>query len=362
MKHTAENLRAVLDFMRARPKLKPAMRSIGCDEGLIFDWMRKSANGDPGFLVDWPEGDTPRQFVEQIKIARQQNIISLDAQFRDEVEHGIERVVVKDGIVMYRVDPQLAADALDPEKWVMLHGKHRPITDIYARDFGGALVPLTITEPVPAHQKIKAITSLIPSVYGEKREISVTTHQGPLILPRDGDAPPVQRVIEQRPEETLLAPEPAPDSEQAPRMVVGRAAKTSAEMDQWKADGEFEHHAVEVQRPDGTIDNVTAGSPNAKSLEELMPLSKGKALTPLQEELLRLANAKPANPHPHGVVEKFSADDTELHDQVTGIVRTRPLRPPVPGSSAVAHKGEVPTRADQATRGSGILPGGFKVS
>jgi hypothetical protein len=82
MKHTPENLRRLLDIISVRPKLKPAMRALGCDETLIFVWMNKSAQGDPRFLIDWPEGEPPLQLVEQIKRARAMNIMGLDATFR----------------------------------------------------------------------------------------------------------------------------------------------------------------------------------------------------------------------------------------------------------------------------------------
>lgn len=351
MKHTLENLRKLLDVLTARPKLKPAMRAIGCDQSLIFTWMKKSAAGDPAFLVDWPEGEAPLQLVEQIRIARQRSIVNLDAVVRDEVTNGVERVVIMNGKVCYKEDEQLAADALDPVQWKLIHGE-RPITDTYARDPLGRLIPLTTIEAVPAALRIKAITSLIPG-YGDKSEVT-HINQGPMILPRPDDAAPAMKVVSVDPLTGILAPDTTQHA-QAPRMIVGRPAKTSDEMNAWKEQGEFNHHPVEVER-DGVVEIVQAGPARPKSLEELMPLSKGKPLTPLQEDLLRLAAKKPENPHPEGAVQKFAADDREVHDKPPPANAVYDGTPN-PFGEVVQRQERVPNTPSAR----GVLPGGCKV-
>jgi hypothetical protein len=110
MSHINEkNLRAVLDRIVSQPKLGPAMRSIGADEKLIFMWLRKSAAGDPKFLVAWPDPDgEPQQFVELVKLARKMHLIKLDAAIREDVERGTPRTVIQDGKVCWVEDEALS--------------------------------------------------------------------------------------------------------------------------------------------------------------------------------------------------------------------------------------------------------------
>ena len=67
MSHINEkNLRAVLDRITSLPKLGPAMRAIGANEGLIWNWLRRSAAGHEDFLVRWPDPEMAKS--TQVKL------------------------------------------------------------------------------------------------------------------------------------------------------------------------------------------------------------------------------------------------------------------------------------------------------
>jgi hypothetical protein len=153
---TKANLRRVLDALAQNPKYAPAMRSIGAkSEGLIFHWLKRSAAGDPVFVLNWPnDSDEPRQFIDLVATAKLYWRSKWESQLRSELSEGIPRVIVHEGEVQFR--------KLDPIKYRdLLELGCIDKDDIWERDENGQRIPLVIYDAAPAHLKIRGAEHLL---------------------------------------------------------------------------------------------------------------------------------------------------------------------------------------------------------
>jgi hypothetical protein len=107
-------------------------------------------------------------------LARKLSILRIDERLRDLAVNGTREYLFRQGgEPTWQVDPQLAADALDPTRWQMLHGD-RPITDIYKRGPDGELLHAYREVPPNPQLLIKAVSALLPEIYGERVQHDVT--------------------------------------------------------------------------------------------------------------------------------------------------------------------------------------------
>jgi hypothetical protein len=158
----------------------------------------------------------------------------MDHSARDLAINGFEEPRVHDGRPVYKHDHQVAADALtlDDFDWELKYA-NRARTDTYARDENGALIQDTVKHPPNPQVLVKLLTSLAPSIYGEKSEVSVT-HQGSVWIEggKAGAEIPHQKNpndphnfeeafalktpadLVQRPNNTLALPRPCANSEE----------------------------------------------------------------------------------------------------------------------------------------------------
>jgi hypothetical protein len=177
MLRSHENLKRVLDSIASKPNLARAMRAIGASESTIFRWLKRSAAGDPDFLVSWPEGEPPRQFVELVALARRYWSVKWEAQLRDELSQGIPRTVIHDGAIQYRkMDPRKY------EEWLALGLVDEG--DDWERDKHGQRIPLVVYDAAPAHLKIRGADHLLGWSETKKLDVSQRISGGVLVMKR----------------------------------------------------------------------------------------------------------------------------------------------------------------------------------
>jgi hypothetical protein len=181
MLRSQQNLKRVLDSIASKPNLARAMRAIGASESTIFRWLKRSAAGDPDFLVSWPEGEPPRQFVELVALARRYWSVKWEAQLRDELSEGIPRTVIHDGEIQYRkMDPR------QYQEWLALGLVDEG--DDWERDKHGRRIPLVVYDAAPAHLKIRGADHLLG--WSETKKLDVQQRVGGvLVIKRPNNTP-----------------------------------------------------------------------------------------------------------------------------------------------------------------------------
>jgi hypothetical protein len=180
--YTQENLKRVLDSIASKPNLARAMRLLGASESTIFRWLKRSAASDPDFLVSWPEGEPPRQFVELVALARRYWSVKWEAQLRDELSSGIPRTVIHDGQIQYvEMDPIKHRDLVALGIW--------DADDIWERDSKGNRIPLVVHDAAPAHLKIRGADHLLGWSETKRLDVSQRISGGVLVIkrPNNGD-------------------------------------------------------------------------------------------------------------------------------------------------------------------------------
>jgi hypothetical protein len=180
MKLKSDTLIAILNALVVHPhvSIKQTSAELKISPMTFYTWQSKSANDEAAdlkeasdFWVTWMEQTS--YWHRHVILARKLSILRIDSKLRDLAINGTrEPLFSQGGYPVFEVDPKLAADALDPELWEMVHAP-RPITDVFKRDADGQLVQVMIEKPPNPQLLIKAVTSLLPEVYGEKVEHSV---------------------------------------------------------------------------------------------------------------------------------------------------------------------------------------------
>jgi hypothetical protein len=107
-------------------------------------------------------------------LARKLSILRIDERLRDLAINGTKELLFRQGgEPIWQVDPQLASDALEPKRWQERHGD-RPITDVYKRGSDGELLQAYREVPPNPQLLIKAVSALLPEVYGDRVQHDVT--------------------------------------------------------------------------------------------------------------------------------------------------------------------------------------------
>jgi hypothetical protein len=180
-KHSAAKLIAVLNYLVEQPhvNMRDAARQFKCSPVSFYNWSAQSAKDEAAdlkeqsqFYFNWMEHTS--YWHRHIVLARKLNVLQIDSRLRSAALHNHRELLFNNqtGRPIWQTDPKLAADAQDPVLWEMLHAP-RPITDVFKRDEKGALIQ-AYTERAPnAAILIKAASSLLPEIYGEKSEVNV---------------------------------------------------------------------------------------------------------------------------------------------------------------------------------------------
>jgi hypothetical protein len=136
-KHNPDLLVAILNRLVTHPhcEIKSTAREFKISPVTIFNWRAASARDEQADLKDasqfwvlWMDQASYRH--RHLILARKLSILRIDERLRDLAINGTREYLFRQGgEPVWQVDPQLAAAALDPETWKMLHGD-RPISDV----------------------------------------------------------------------------------------------------------------------------------------------------------------------------------------------------------------------------------------
>jgi hypothetical protein len=166
-------LTSILDEMVLKPftGLKSAARDHNIAASTAFRWQAESARHEKEqrtnseYLIEWMGNRS--WYHRHVALARRLSILRLDQRLReDAVVPRREYLFRQGGEPIWQVDPQLAADALDPSTWKRRHGD-RDIRDVYKRGPAGELLQAYKDLPPNPQLLIKAVSALLPEVYGE---------------------------------------------------------------------------------------------------------------------------------------------------------------------------------------------------
>jgi hypothetical protein len=174
-------LTSILDEMVLKPftGLKSAARDHNIAASTAFRWQAESTRHEKEqrtnseYLIEWMGNKS--WYHRHVALARRLSILRLDQRLReDAVMPRREYLFRQGGEPIWQVDPQLAADALDLSAWRCKHGD-RDIKDVYKRGSGGELLQAYKEIPPNPQLLIKAVSALLPEVYGEtiKHEVMV---------------------------------------------------------------------------------------------------------------------------------------------------------------------------------------------
>ena len=189
-KHQVDKLIAILNRLVEHPhaEMRQTARDFKLSPVSLYNWSSISARDEAAdlkekseFYFEWMAQTS--YWHRHVVLARRLSILQIDSRLRDAaVNNHREPLFRQGGEPVWEVDPQLASDAQDPELWAIMHAP-RPITDIFKRDVDGALIQAYMERPPNPAILIKAASSLLPEIYGEKIEHNVTVggvvHIGP---------------------------------------------------------------------------------------------------------------------------------------------------------------------------------------
>lgn len=206
----------ILDRIVQNPKLEPACRYAGYSPKYIWTLLQRSSDGNPKFLVRWPDRESEQriQFCDAIMLARRLHKIQFDHTLRSAVDVGIPELQTFQGQVIWEQDPALLA------QW----GGDNAQAKEDAEGIGGVVdypfkhrigtsgkperIPLEIYKPAPGALRQHVARSLMPDLYNppENRTVS-TEHSGSVLVLSAGRAPyakdytpdtPIKRDLQQR--------------------------------------------------------------------------------------------------------------------------------------------------------------------
>ena len=174
----AEQMIKALNYLVTNPHTVAAAGAVGVSRITLWNWSAKSSRDEAAGLED--ESEFYFEWMEQRSwyhrhqvLARKLAIMNLDAKLLDAaVNNHHEKLFRQGGEPVWVVDPKLAADAQDPLVWEIMHAP-RPITDIFKRGPDNELIQATIEKPSNPQLLIKAVSSHLPEIYGEKVQHTV---------------------------------------------------------------------------------------------------------------------------------------------------------------------------------------------
>ena len=172
-------MRKILDYLVMKPKMEPACRAAGKHTKWIWAALRRSADGDPDYLLSWQEGDPPEQFCDLIMKARRMWRVNFDAGLRETVALD-EIPVIVNGKQMWVEDPKLLAEWSNAEDAERIGG----IKDFpYKHDATGARIPLMMPIASAAALKIHGARSMLGEAgWNPSDQKNVDVHVGGQVM------------------------------------------------------------------------------------------------------------------------------------------------------------------------------------
>ena len=206
----------ILDFVVQNPKLERACRYVGYSPKYIWTLLKRSGDGDPKFLVRWPDRESEQriQFGDAIALARRLWKVGFDHTLRSDVSCGIPEVQTFQGEVVWEKDAALltqwGGDTLTAKQDA--EGLGGVVDYPYKHRIGpdGKLerVPLEIYKPAPGALRQHVARSLLPSEYNPPEGRSVSTEHSGAVLILNASRPayakdyvetsPIKRDLQQR--------------------------------------------------------------------------------------------------------------------------------------------------------------------
>lgn len=181
----------ILDELVRDPAWERACKVVGgFTSKIVWTWIKRSGEGDPKFLVAWPDRELKEkiQLVEGIALARRLHKVKMDSNIRSAVSEGIPEIQMHDGEVLYEKDAALLAewgDGPEAKEAAERIGGVKDFPYKHRMNEEGKLerIPLVLYRPAPAALRQHVIRSLLPSEYNppEVRSIS-TEHSGAVLI------------------------------------------------------------------------------------------------------------------------------------------------------------------------------------
>lgn len=152
-----EILQAALDLI-AKGVCRPTKiaAGIGVAYRTYLNWMVRSNNGDPEFLVVYSDG-TEMQWARAITLATRVALFELRGLILQEAIFGYDETQTKDGQIVWTLDP--AASAMSEDERENFGFRRDALLEV-----DGKLVPLTIRRKAPFAQQARLLEAAFPDL------------------------------------------------------------------------------------------------------------------------------------------------------------------------------------------------------
>lgn len=188
----------ILDFVAQDPTLERACRYAGYHPKYIWTLLKRSGEGNPKYLVRWPDRECEDriQFGDAIALARRLHRVKLDGTLRSAVDIGIPEIQTFQGEVIWEKDGALLAqwggDTLQAKQDAEGLGGETDYPYKHRIGPNGKIerVPLELYKPAPGSLRQHVARSLMPEVYNPPEVRSVSNeHSGAVLILNAGRAP-----------------------------------------------------------------------------------------------------------------------------------------------------------------------------
>jgi hypothetical protein len=211
-----ERLCLILDRIVQDPTLERACRAAGYSGKYVWTMLKRSGDGDPRYLVRWPDRQSGQriQFGDAIALARRLHTVKFDHTLRSAVDVGIPIVQTFQGAVCWEQDAALLAE------W----GGDNPESKETAERIGGVKdypykhrigasgklerIALEVYQPAPGALRQHVARSLMPGSYNPPENRSIATEHSGRVLILNASRPayakdytpdtPIKRDLQQR--------------------------------------------------------------------------------------------------------------------------------------------------------------------
>lgn len=288
-KKNPEMFRAVCDSLITDPKMQNAAARAGITVPTLWRWLAASTDNPEAYLFDYGEfGKVPLH--QGVKIAKQIALAMVEESLTA-AAFGFNRKQYFAGAPVWKVDPKLAADAQDPELWMMLYGE-RPITDIYSRNERGELIHDSAREKPDTVAAIALLRARNPRTWGEHKSVEISHSTGVKRIGGENARLITQQAVETEAREIAVEPSclPADLSDDPPEMVGAQREPLN----------EIPEAGTMVTGPEDTDppEHVTRKYPDMHQ-----PLAEPSTDSDLRRDLMRRLAAGVKNPRPLGPVD-----------------------------------------------------------
>jgi hypothetical protein len=171
-RRSPEMLIAILNALVTTPVLTKVAKQFHLSAMVLYQWQALSAQGHPDFdNITWME-QTGR-WDQHLKLAKRLSALRIDEKIRDLSVNGHTEKLFNNqtGQPVWKVDPKIVAEmAVYDAATINLMYYDPP----YVHDENNGRIQEEISKPPNPQLLIKAASSLLPEIYGERIEHSVT--------------------------------------------------------------------------------------------------------------------------------------------------------------------------------------------